>query len=421
MEKEVREGYKMTELGEIPNEWQIKNLEDISYLIDGDRSSRYPGEKDIVEHGRLFLSTQNIINSKIVYKNCKFITEEKFDELSKGKLQKNDLIITLRGSIGNVAKFNGDIYDTGFINAQIMIIRSNDINPTYLSKYLISVKSQKQITSISSGSAQPQLTKSELKKLKVIVPSEYEQKKIAEILSTVDEQIENTEKLIQKNQELKKGLMQQLLTKGIGHTEFKKTELGEIPKEWKVQKFKDISKVSQGLQIAIEERFREFKQGRLPYITIQYINDKSNSDNEYFIENYNENVVCYESDILMTRTGNTGIVITNEYGVFHNNFFKVDFDKTKLNKDFLVYYLNTPFIQNLIIRYAGTTTIPDLKHSDFYKLPVLVPKIEEQKKIALILSSIDKRIEQYKDKKEKLEEVKRGLMQDLLLGKIRVI
>ncbi|MFH5796316.1 restriction endonuclease subunit S [Clostridium perfringens] len=421
MEKEVREGYKMTELGEIPNEWQIKNLEDISYLIDGDRSSRYPGEKDIVEHGILFLSTQNIINSKIVYKNCKFITEEKFDELSKGKLQKNDLIITLRGSIGNVAKFNGDIYDTGFINAQIMIIRSNDINPTYLSKYLISVKSQKQITSISSGSAQPQLTKSELKKLKVIVPSEYEQKKIAEILSTVDEQIENTEKLIQKNQELKKGLMQQLLTKGIGHTEFKKTELGEIPKEWKVQKFKDISKVSQGLQIAIEERFREFKQGRLPYITIQYINDKSNSDNEYFIENYNENVVCYESDILMTRTGNTGIVITNEYGVFHNNFFKVDFDKTKLNKDFLVYYLNTPFIQNLIIRYAGTTTIPDLKHSDFYKLPVLVPKIEEQKKIALILSSIDKRIEQYKDKKEKLEEVKRGLMQDLLLGKIRVI
>ncbi|ELC8401283.1 restriction endonuclease subunit S [Clostridium perfringens] len=421
MKKEVREGYKMTELGEIPNEWQIKNLEDISYLIDGDRSSRYPGEKDIVEHGILFLSTQNIINSKIVYKNCKFITEEKFDELSKGKLQKNDLIITLRGSIGNVAKFNGDIYDTGFINAQIMIIRSNDINPTYLSKYLISVKSQKQITSISSGSAQPQLTKSELKKLKVIVPSEYEQKKIAEILSTVDEQIENTEKLIQKNQELKKGLMQQLLTKGIGHTEFKKTELGEIPKEWKVQKFKDISKVSQGLQIAIEERFREFKQGRLPYITIQYINDKSNSDNEYFIENYNENVVCYESDILMTRTGNTGIVITNEYGVFHNNFFKVDFDKTKLNKDFLVYYLNTPFIQNLIIRYAGTTTIPDLKHSDFYKLPVLVPKIEEQKKIALILSSIDKRIEQYKDKKEKLEEVKRGLMQDLLLGKIRVI
>ena len=54
MKKEVREGYKMTELGEIPNEWQIKNLEDISYLIDGDRSSRYPGEKDIVEHGKYF-------------------------------------------------------------------------------------------------------------------------------------------------------------------------------------------------------------------------------------------------------------------------------------------------------------------------------------------------------------------------------
>ena len=130
--------FKKTELGDIPKEWEIKNLDEISILIDGDRSNKYPGEKDIVENGILFLSTQNIVNSKINYDNCKFISQEKFNELSKGKLKKDDLVITLRGSIGNVAKFNGDVYNTGFINAQIMIIRSKNINSNYLSNYLIS-------------------------------------------------------------------------------------------------------------------------------------------------------------------------------------------------------------------------------------------------------------------------------------------
>ncbi|MDZ5044074.1 restriction endonuclease subunit S [Clostridium perfringens] len=203
--------FKKTELGDIPKEWEIKNLDEISILIDGDRSNKYPGEKDIVENGILFLSTQNIVNSKINYDNCKFISQEKFNELSKGKLKKDDLVITLRGSIGNVAKFNGDVYNTGFINAQIMIIRSKNINSNYLSNYLISDCSQKQIIKISSGSAQPQLTKRELKKIKVIIPSEKEQKKISVILSILDKKLEEYKNKKEKLELLKKGLMQQLL------------------------------------------------------------------------------------------------------------------------------------------------------------------------------------------------------------------
>lgn len=203
--------FKKTELGDIPKEWEIKNLDEISILIDGDRSNKYPGEKDIVENGILFLSTQNIVNSKINYDNCKFISQEKFNELSKGKLKKDDLVITLRGSIGNVAKFNGDVHNTGFINAQIMIIRSKNINSNYLSNYLISDCSQKQIIKISSGSAQPQLTKRELKKIKVIIPSEKEQKKISVILSILDKKLEEYKNKKEKLELLKKGLMQQLL------------------------------------------------------------------------------------------------------------------------------------------------------------------------------------------------------------------
>ncbi|MGU8217359.1 restriction endonuclease subunit S [Clostridium perfringens] len=428
MKKEVREGYKMTELGEIPNEWQIKNLEDISYLIDGDRSSRYPGEKDIVEHGILFLSTQNIINSKIVYKNCKFITEEKFDELSKGKLQKNDLIITLRGSIGNVAKFNGDIYDTGFINAQIMIIRSNDINPTYLSKYLISVKSQKQITSISSGSAQPQLTKSELKKLKVIVPSEYEQKKIAEILSTVDEQIENTEKLIKKNQEFKKGLMQQLLTKGIGHTEFKKTELGDIPKEWEIKNLDEISILIDGDRSNKYPGEKDIVENGILFLSTQNIvNSKINYDNCKFIsqEKFNElsKGKLKKDDLVITLRGSIGNVAKFNGDVYNTGFINAQImiiRSKNINSNYLSNYLISDCSQKQIIKISSGSAQPQLTKRELKKIKVIIPSEKEQKKISVILSILDKKLEEYKNKKEKLELLKKGLMQQLLNGNLRV-
>lgn len=418
VKKEVREGYKMTELGEIPSEWKILRLDELANIKRG--ASPRP-----ISDSKWFTNEKNVgwIRISDVTNTKKFLntTEQYLSEegIAKSRIvNKGDLIMSICATVGKPIILNmlACIHD-GFVLFDNL--NNNLINTQYL--FYLLQKKEEEFKNMGQIGTQANLNTNIVGRTVISLPRLNEQEKIVEILSTVDKQIENTEKLIQKNQELKKGLMQQLLTKGIGHTEFKKTELGDIPKEWEVKRFKDISKVSQGLQIAIEERFREFKQGRLPYITIQYINDKSNSDNEYFIENYNENVVCYESDILMTRTGNTGIVITNEYGVFHNNFFKVDFDRTKLNKDFLVYYLNTPFIQNLIIRYAGTTTIPDLKHNDFYKLPVLVPKIEEQKNIALILALIDEKIYRYENKKEKLEELKNGLMQSLMTGKIRVI
>ncbi|MCY6355375.1 restriction endonuclease subunit S [Clostridium sp. ZS2-4] len=204
--------FKKTEVGEIPVEWEVRLLGNICNLIDGDRSSNYPSPNEIVDKGILFLSTSNIKDNKLIYNECKFITEQKFNSLRKGKLEKEDLIITLRGTIGSVAKFNSDKYQTGFINAQMLIIRSLEIFPNYLCKYLISDISKKQIEIISSGSAQPQLTKKDLSNLKIAVPSNKEQKQIANILSSVDEKVQQYETKKEKLQELKKGLMQQLLT-----------------------------------------------------------------------------------------------------------------------------------------------------------------------------------------------------------------
>lgn len=122
----------------------------------------------------------------------------------------------------------------------------------------------------------------------------------------------------------------------------------------------------------------------------------------------------------MTRTGNTGIVVTGVEGVFHNNFFKVKYDDRKHNYKFIVYLFKSSQIQHDISRLAGTSTIPDLTHSDFYSLESAFPPLPEQKKIAQILSTWDKAIELKEQLIEEKKEQKKGLMQRLLTGEDRL-
>ena len=148
-----------------------------------------------------------------------------------------------------------------------------------------------------------------------------------------------------------------------------------------------LIKVSQGLQIPIEKRKNDKGRNRYKYITIQYLNG---SKKEEYIENPNERVICNKEDILMTRTGNTGQVITNVEGVFHNNFFKMDYDRKIINKEFLIKYFENELIYKDIIRRATTSTIPDLSHSQFYKMSIDLPPITLQNQFSEIVKQIDK-------------------------------
>ncbi|MDO4589516.1 MAG: restriction endonuclease subunit S, partial [Fusobacterium sp.] len=170
---------------EFSGEWEEKKLDEISFLIDGDRGKNYPNENDIKKIGILFLSTSNFSENNLIFnRNDKFITLEKFKQLSKGKVEKNDLIITLRGSIGNIAIFENKFYNTAFINAQMMIIRPKNINKYFLHSYFQTPKTQLILKNNSSGTAQPQLTKKDLKRFKINIPNDIqEQEKIGNFLS----------------------------------------------------------------------------------------------------------------------------------------------------------------------------------------------------------------------------------------------
>ncbi|MFP6062018.1 restriction endonuclease subunit S [Helicobacter pylori] len=190
-----------------------------------------------------------------------------------------------------------------------------------------------------------------------------------------------------------------------------------LPKDWEIKTFRDISTINQGLQIPISQRLKAPTEHAKFYITIQALNNRKEFE---YIKTYNESVVCHKDDILMTRTGNTGMVITNIEGVFHNNFFKINFDRTLINKDFLVYFLSLEQTQKTILKKAGTSTIPDLNHNDFYSLLIPLPPLNEQIAIANILSALDHYLYSLRALILKKESVKKALSFELLSQRKRL-
>jgi len=184
---------------------------------------------------------------------------------------------------------------------------------------------------------------------------------------------------------------------------------------WEQRKFKDFTKLSQGLQIAISERYIEPGESREFYITNEFLNSKSNK--KYYIENASKNVIADEKDILMTRTGNTGEVVTDTKGAFHNNFFKIAYNSDETAKLFLYYLLNSAPIQKDILVRAGTSTIPDLNHNDFYEIKVATPKFEEQQRIGSFFKQIDDAIALHQRKLEKTKELKYAYLSEMFPSK----
>jgi type I restriction enzyme, S subunit len=155
-----------------PKGWEMKKFAKFADLINGDRSKNYPSGKDIVKNGVLFLNTKNIINNQLDLSETSYITEEKFHSLTQGALKRNDIVITLRGSLGSSCVFDS-AFETGFINAQMMIIRvkSEQISEKYVHSVLTFPTFKKMLKEMGSGSAVPQLTASQIKELEIPIPS----------------------------------------------------------------------------------------------------------------------------------------------------------------------------------------------------------------------------------------------------------
>lgn len=258
----------------------------------------------------------------------------------------------------------------------------------------------------------------DFKKITWKFPPLKEQRRIAELLLAFDRKINNAIQLSDKAKELKKGLMQQLLTKGIGHTEFKQTELGEIPVDWEEKTIGELFKFEGGSQPPRNTFVFEERDG---YIRLIQIRDYKTDKYQTYIPLDLAKRFCTKDDIMIGRYGPPVFQILRGIEGSYNVALIKAIPNEKLDKEYAYYYLCTERLFNLIDKLSQRTsgqTGVDMEALRAYPLPL--PSIKEQQKIAQILSTVDEQIEVYEQEKAKYEELKKGLMQQLLTGQIRV-
>jgi type I restriction enzyme S subunit len=408
-------------------EWHVVTLEEIAEITGGGTPKR---EVHAYWNGNIPWATPTDItnnNKKVIEKTAEYITEEGLKNSSAKLLPAGTVLMTSRATIGYCAINTVPMAtNQGFAN---FICKNNVYNLFLL--YLLTFHKDN-FEKLGSGSTFKEVAKSTLKSYRVEIPPLPEQHKIAAILSSVDEAIEKTEAIIEQTEKVKKGLMQQLLTKGIGHTKFKKTEIGEIPEEWRIVKLSDILKIKHGFAFKSEHFVNSGS-----YLLLTPGNFKANGGlqlkgekEKYYNGEFPKEFLLKQGDLLIVLTDLTPeckilgspAIIPEDNKYLHNQRLGkvVNLDDNRVKKSFLFYFMNSYRYRNHLRNTATGTTVRHTSPDKIYDVSMALPSIEEQEKIVKVLSSFDMRIEKEHKKLEILLAVKKGLMQSLLTGKVRV-
>jgi|SRR5690554_1079942 len=378
-----KKGYKKTKLGWIPEEWKVVKLKNISKSFSGGTPSRsqpeyYGGNIHWIKSGEL--------NQGIITKTDEFITQLGLNNSAAKMVKPQTLLIAMYGATAGVVAISKI---EGAINQAVLALNlDKKIELLFLYNYL-KKRMPRIVQSLVQG-GQPNLNGRIINNLKVILPPFPEQQKIATILSTWDRAIAKQQQLIAAKQEYKKGLMQLLLTGKLRFAGFEG--------EWETKTLSDILIIGNGRD------HKHLPDGDIPvYGTggiMRYVND-------------------YLFDGKSVGIGRKGTI---DKPVFlEGKFWTVDTlfycHSFKESIAIYIYYL---FLTINWKKYNEASGVPSLSQNTIKKIKVSIPKVKEQQKIACVLSAAGSEIALLESELEQMREQKRGLMQRLLTGEVRV-
>lgn len=366
-----------------------------------------PGSSNYNTSGRgdRFIRVSDLTNSK----EDAIFTDIKSDKF----LKKGDISISLDGTVGVVRDDIEGIYSTGIRKVNFS---DREFCRKFIYYLLKSDKVQRIIENNSSGSTIIHAGKA-VNFFDVEIPELIqEQQKIAEILNKVDEAIDATKKNIKKNERIKKGLMQDLFSKGVDEKgnlrseethEFKDSELGRIPKEWEVVKIHpDAASIITGNKDTQDKK----ENGEYPFFVRSQKVEKINS-------------YSYDGEAILTSGDGVGVGKIYHYVNckfdFHQRVYMIHNFNKDISGKFLFYYFKAHFYDQVAL-YSAKTTVDSVRLHMIADMKLPKPRFIEQQKIVSILSLIDVKIQKEKKELNKLKKIKEGLMQDLLAGKVRV-
>ncbi|WP_169312189.1 restriction endonuclease subunit S [Fervidobacterium pennivorans] len=404
------DGWQKVKLSEIIEEVKERNITNNKEypILTSSRKGIYIQE----EYFNRVVASENLSNYKIIRKN----------EFTYRSMSDDQTFV-----------FNRlELLEVGLVSPAYYVFKAKNSLSTFIKYFLNNSQEIKsQISKVIEGTTRTALRFNQVLKFVAMVPPLPEQRKIAEILETIDNAIEKTDAIIEKYKRIKQGLMQDLLTKGIDENgnirdekthKFKDSPLGRIPEEWEVGYVSNFTEINPITKINPKELYPFIEMDATPIMGKQY---------KYITlrRGIEAGSKFKKGDILLARitpsaeNGKALLVPDNiEIGIGSTEFI-VFRAKENIDNNFLFYLLISNYVRSIAIGLmegtSGRQRIPKYVFEKVIK--VAIPKSKsEQQRIASILSQIDEAIEKEQAYKEKLERIKKGLMEDLLTGKVRV-
>jgi len=413
----------------VSEDWNIINLGDITKPITKGTTPTTEGQK-FTKTGVPFFKTENIYDyGDIDSENCDFISNKTHQTLERSQLKENDILFSIAGTLGRVGIVKKNQIPSN-TNQALSIIRLK--NKKYDLKFLNYILNSKliknQILIQKTILAQANLSLEQVTNF--LIPelkSELEQQKIASVLSNVDNSIQKITEQIEKSKNIKTGLMQKLLTKGIGHTKFKKVTTGlrymveEYPNEWEITTLGKKCKIERGKFGHRPRDDPEYYEGKYPFIQTGDV-EKSKGYIISFSQTLNEkglkvSKLFSKGVIVITIAAIIGSTAITTFPVCFPDSL-IGISTNKMDVRFLEYFLRTR--KNYLNVVSTVSAQKNINYETLKPLLIPNPPIDEQRKIASILSNVDSQIDTLESKKSQLQKTKRGLMQKLLTGQIRV-
>lgn len=414
---DIPQGYKQTELGIIPDDWEIVNLGRV-VKINGRIGFRGYTVADLVPKGfgAITLSPSNIINNHIDYTNCTYISWYKYNESPEIQVQNGDILLVKTGSTFGKSALVKDLPEKATINPQFVLLNAFKCDNKYLNYVIAHDIIQNQIHADVVGGAIPTLSQEKISNFSFFIPKKQEeQQTIAEALSDIDGLIAALDKKIAKKRLIKQGAMQQLLTG--------KKRLPGFTGDWIEIRLGDYTAMNSGGTPS--SSIPEYYNGDIPFLSIsditisgKYIKKTEKTITKKGLQNssarmFPRGTIMYAMYASLGKTSIADIELSCSQAILGIT------PNDKIDSNYLYYCLS--FIENNVKEIGQTGTQTNLSKQIVQDFLLYIPNQgNEQQAIATILSDMDKEIADLETKCDKYRLLKSGMMQKLLTGQIRL-
>ncbi|MGB4204328.1 MAG: restriction endonuclease subunit S [Bacteroidales bacterium] len=423
----MEKGFKNTEVGMIPEDWEVRTIEQLC-ISNGVVRGPFGGalkKSFFVPSGYKVYEQKNAIYCDVALGDY-FINQEKFNELKRFEIKEGDFIISCSGTIGKIFQIP-KYFKKGVINQALLKLTIDNTNYSddYFLQYFRWENFQKIIVDNTQGGAMKNLIgMTDFKKTIIpLPPTKAEQTAIATALNDADALIQKLEQLIAKKRLIKTGAMQELLASTS-------SAQGKPKEGWEWTTVDKLGKPYGGLS---GKSKADFKDGNCPYIPFMNVMSNPIIDTSYFdyvnIGPTESQHKAEKGDLFFNGSSETpeelgmcSVLLEDVPNLYLNSFcfgFRL-FKEIKNNGLYLAYYFRSSYGRKIFYLLAQGATRHNLSKSNFLKIEIQIPKSEEQTRIAQILSDMDNEIAALEKQLEKYKMIKQGMMQVLLTGKIRL-